>query len=211
MTDLLIAVDRLTQPRVEHVQQRTDTGAWVRTVSIEQPSLFQQLQEAGSGRTSAGSNASKHERAPIDLEAVFLHARYASVVADWCRIVGVKPTRDPQHDLRTWYAATLSDNTFNGTGYTSILTTWAHTIETHFDPPKKFEADQPCPICGGLEHGNEFDGGALRAIEITYRLDDAGYATEERALCRLCRAVWIGGDAIRELAEEMDEKRRAIG
>lgn len=211
MSDLLDAVDRLTKPSIEHHVQRTDKGEWVRVVSIEHPSLFDQLQDAGSGRTSAGSNKGKHERAPIDLDAAFLHAQYTTQVADWCRAIGVHPTRNVVSDLRAWYAATLKLNDFDPTGWRNVLAAWARTIKNHFDPPRKFEAEHPCPICGGSEHGDEFDGGAMKAIEVSYRLDDAGHPTGERALCRICRAVWDGGDAVRELADEMMEKRELTG
>jgi hypothetical protein len=207
MSDLLSAVDALTRSEIEHLAQRTDSGRWVKTVTIEHPALLVQLADAGSGRTSAGSNKAAHERAPIDMEAAYLHAQYTSQVADWCRMVNVKPTRNIIRDLRAWYAATLAVRGFDGTGYRAILTAWARTIRTHFDPPKKFEADHPCPVCGGSEHGNEFDGGATKAIEVTYRLDDTGRPVGERAVCRLCRAAWEGSDAVRELADEMREKR----
>lgn len=207
MTDLLDAVDTLTLPVIEHLAQRTDTGRWIKTVTIEHPALLHQLEDAGSGRTSAGSNKAAHERSPIDMQAAYLHAQYTSQVADWCRMVNVKPARVVTRDLRSWYAATLKINDFDPTGHQYILTAWARAIRTHFDPPKKFEADHPCPICGGQEHGNEFDGGAMKAIEITYRLDDTGRPTGERALCRLCKAVWDGAEAVRELADEMQEKR----
>lgn len=208
---LLDVIDTLTKPRIEHIAQRTDTGHWIRAVSVEHPPLLQQLAEARSGRTSPGSNKAAHERAPIDMDAAYLYAQYTAQISDWCRMIGTRPTRDPITDLRAWYATTLHIRDFDGTWYRRILTGWEHTIRTHFDPPRKFEAEQPCPVCGGTTWGDEFTGGAMHAIEVTYRLDDHGQPTGERALCRLCRTVWDGGDAVRELAEEMHEKRSAIG
>lgn len=210
MHDLLAAVDDLTKPVIDHIAQKTDAGMWIRAVTVEHPPLLDQLREAGSGRTSPGSNRGKHERSPIDLDAAFMHAQYAAQIGDWCRMVGVKPSRSATESLRAWYAATRALNDFNGDGYQTILVRWAHTIRAHFDPPEKFEAKQPCPICGASTWGDQINGGG-RAIEISYRLTDTRDITGERALCRPCNTVWQGGDAVRELAEEMQEKRDRIG
>lgn len=205
MSDLLSVVDELTKPSIEHVAQKTDKGEWIRTHTVEHPGLFDQLRDAGSGRTHGGSGAAKHERAPLDLDALYMYAMYSAQVADWCRLRDVQYTRNPTVDLRAFYAATLADNTFDPHATTVILSRWVTAIKDHFDPPKKFEAIYPCPICGQSAFGNVIDGGG-RAIEIRYRVDDDGRVSDERALCRACETVWMGGGSVRELAEEQHEK-----
>lgn len=205
MTDLLDVVDELTKPRVEHVAQRSDRGEWIRTHTVEHPALFVQLRDAGSGRTSAGSNAAKHERAIVDLDALFLYTDYAGQVVEWCRARRIAYTRDPMVDLRAWYVDTLHDNEFDPREYLSRLTRWAQAIRDHFDPPKWEDSNLPCPACGARFYGDAVNGGG-KAIRMMFRVDDDGRVRDERALCRACNLVWVGRGAIEELADEQHEK-----
>lgn len=206
MTDLLEIVDELTKPKVERVDSHR----------LEHESLFDQLRNAGSGRTSAGSNAGKHERSLVDLDALHMYAQYSAQVTDWCRMWGVvirDPAtglldRNPSHGLRAWYKATLSDNTFTETAanaYQRILSRWATAIRDHFDPPKWEDSNLPCPACGARYYGDAVNGGG-NAIRMTFRVDDDGRVHDERALCRACNLVWVGRGAIEELADEQHEK-----
>ena len=210
MTDLLDVVDELTIPRVEHIPQRTDQGEWVRTHTVEHAALFVQLRDAGSGRTSAGSNASKHERSIVDVDALHLYAQYSAQVADWCRILGVAYTREPVHDLRAWYAATLHDNTFTtaaADAYRVILSRWVNAIREHFDPPRWEDSNLPCPSCGATMYGDAVNGGG-KAVRLMFRVDEnTGRTFGERALCRACGLVWLGYDSVMELVDEQKEKR----
>jgi len=208
MTDLLDVIDELTKPKVEHVAQRTDGGEWIRTHTVDLPPLLQRMHDAvwPSSNTDTSSSSSKHERSPLDVSALFEYAKMCAAIGSWCRILDVKPTRDPIKDLRAWYAATLKVNDFDTAWYLREVRKWKHTIEAHLDPPKAFEAKAACPICDTTGWGDPYNGGSSWPIEIRYRITDTGRMADETATCRACRTVWHGHDSVMELADELGER-----
>jgi hypothetical protein len=205
---LLDVVDELTRPKFEQVAQLQD-GKWaVRNVQV--PALLELMRDAvtPSGEGNGGSGASKSTRAPVDLEALFEFAKMTSTAAGWAHGAGVRPTREPATDLRAWYSATLGDNTRNDDWYRRHITRWVVIIRNKLVPPKSFEAKYPCPVCGTVGWGDQFNGGGSWPIEVRYRLDDDERMRDEVARCRApqCGVVWYGHDAVVELAEEATEK-----
>lgn len=207
MTDLLDAVDELTKPEHRHLAQKDDFGKWIKVHSVTDPPLLQRMQDAvhPSTNKNAGSAASASTRAPADLEAMFEYAKMTSQIRDWCRMQTVTVLRDPIRDLRRWYTSTLTQPVLEQF-YIRQLRQWATTIRNHLDPPETFVAKHPCPVCGAQGWGDAINGGDTWPIEIRYRKDETDRVTDEIALCRPCRAVWVGHDAILELADEMNEK-----
>lgn len=205
--DLLTAVDTLTKPEHRHLAQKDDFGKWIKVHSITDPPLLQRMHDAvhPSSNKTAGSASSASTRSPADLDAMFEYAKMTSQIRDWCRMQRVQPSRDAIVDLRRWYTSTLI-NPVHEPFYTRQLTQWATIIRNHLDPPETFTAKHPCPICGAKAWGDAINGGDGWPIEIRYRKDETDRMVDEMALCRPCKAVWIGHAAVMELAEEMDEK-----
>lgn len=210
MTDALLdAVDRLTLPQENHLAQIGDDGKWIRAHTVTLPPLLQQLGDAvnPSSNTTAGSASSPATRAPLDVTALYEWSKMSSAIRSWCHMRGVEVTRNPVNvveDLTNWYHSTVGTGLL-GTFYIRELDRWADLIENLLTPGQQFEADYPCPICKATSWGNAVDGGSTRAILITYRKDDHGFMSDERAMCRPCRTVWLGHDSLMELAEEQHE------
>lgn len=207
--DLLDVVDELTKPKIEHVAQRSDRGEWIRTKAVELPPLLERMHDAvwPSGERNGGSGSSPATRSPADVSALFEYAKICAAIGSWCRIVGVKPTRDPIVDLRAWYAATLKDNSFDPAGwYLREARRWKRLIEGHLEPPKSFEAKVACPVCNATAWGDQYSGGSSWPIEVRYKVTDEGRTADETATCRACRTVWVGHESITELVEELGEK-----
>ncbi|MET0716395.1 MAG: hypothetical protein ABWY57_15930 [Mycetocola sp.] len=209
MTDLLEAVDALTQPVIEHIAQKSDTGKWLKAHTVTRPPLLQQMADAvtPSSNRTAGSAASADTRTPIDLGALFEYRKMAAQIGDWCRIVNIPPTRDAVTDLRRWYTARLAIADGEDRFYIRALTAWGNTIRNYLEPPESFVPEYGCPVCGATTWGDMINGGGPWPIEVKYRVDEQGITSDEVALCRPCRAVWEGHDAIVELSDEMKEKQ----
>lgn len=211
--DLLAAVHALTRPHVEHFTQKTDAGELVKIHSIEQPCLLEQLYAAvnPSNNKSAGSASLPSTRNLIDGDALFEYAKMAAAVKDWCRIVGITPTRNTTKDLDAWYVAFNAIPTEDdgpADWYRTELRRWASLIRNIMEPPKRFEITTPCPVCGSETWTNP-DGEQIRhPILVEYRVTPEGNPVRPRARCRAtdCEAVWDNLEAIEELGTELAEK-----
>jgi hypothetical protein len=205
--DLLAAVDALTRPVVEHFTQKSDAGAIVALHSAQNPPLLDQLYAAVTpgAESVAGSTSLASTRNLIDGDALFEHAKMCSAVGDWCRMVGVRPTRNPVADLRAWYVA------YNATGsdpdwYRTELRRWRHVIGEILDKPKRFEVAY-CPVCKSRTWVNQ-DGDELsHPILVEYKIPKDGARIEPKARCRAegCGTTWDTFAAIEELGEELAE------
>lgn len=208
MVDLLAAVDALTLVEHEHVAQKSDDGRWLKAHTVTHPSLLQRMADAvtpSTGRDNA-SKSSAATRSPVDADALFEYAKMSSAIKSWCVMVKVAPDRDPAVGLRRWYVARLTQPGEDDTWYTRQLTSWANIIRNHLNPPQSFTIKAPCPICTTTGYGDAINGGDTWPIEVRYRLEDDLRVVDEIARCRFCQAVWGGHDAVRELAEELEEK-----
>lgn len=200
MTDLLDAVDDLTQPTKTRVIQTNDAGITC-TSDAETPSLLDQLEasiQSSMGGSTSGSSLA-FEGAPLNTAALFEAMKIATQIGDWCRIVGAPVTKHLSEDLRAWYAATLSKVNWDDTSYTRNLRRWAGTIRSLLDPPREKYLPDPCPNCGEKDF---WKGGELFMfpLVVKYRTEDPiGSAT---ALCRACEKVWNA----RELAYELEQR-----
>jgi len=145
-----------------------------------------------SGRGGGTSLAS--ERAALNSDALHKALVIQSQIGDWCRMAGVKPTRDSITDLEAWHTATPDA----GDWYVAQLEKWAREIDAMLNPVKRFDITTHCPICGVKEwtnHDGERCMWPLKAETPTMRV-----------LCLACDAVWDGVPAVEELREELDEK-----
>lgn len=204
MTELNDAVDELTLPKP--VKVTTDTGY---TWATEDP-LLVQLQEAVSSslRSGSGSGGSPWTRNVLDSDALYRAAVITSTIGDWCRMSGVKPTRDPVKDLRAWHVAQLAVNTA-GDFYVVQMQKWAAEIRAMTNPPKVVEITAACPVCGQGEYTNDMGENVRNPLVLTYRPDSGNLNHSAKVMCRACSAVWNGGEAMAELRDEIDEKETA--
>lgn len=204
MTELLDAVDDLTLPRPVKVE--TDTG---HTWATEDP-LLTQLQEAVSSslNSGSGSGGAAWTRNVLDSDALHQAAIITSTIGDWCRMTGATVTRDPITDLRAWYVAFQTRDQPDGF-YLTRLRSWANQIRAMANPPKTVEITSPCPVCGEGSYVNDLGERITNPLTLTYRPDDTNMWRNSKVLCRACQAVWTGGDAMEELADELNEKDTA--
>lgn len=216
MTDLLAeAVNALTAPTIAKVAQVGDDGTWIRNHTVVHPPLLRQLADAvkpASAISGPGTPSLPSERSPIDLRMLYEYAKISGQIRAWCRMAKVEVTRPPHvdvvSDLDAWYAHRSASGMVDA-WYIGQLRKWADLIRDLLQPGESFEADYPCPICGQSEWGDYLTGGSTRAILVTYRKDDSGHVSDERAVCRACApvTVWEGHESLMELAEEQHEKR----
>jgi hypothetical protein len=208
---LLEAVLTLTKPIIEHLAQYDDDGTYLRTHTTEHLPLLEQLRDAvnPSSNTAAGSSSLPSTRNLIDSDALYRYSLMTSAIGDWCRIIGVTPTRpphrDPVKDLTEWYIA-YNRGTDDGEWYIAELRRWAAQIRNLIEPSKRIEVTTPCPVCGKRTWTDQDGTELLFPIVVEYRMPKDGEAIKPTALCRACDAVWSGIGAIRELGEELTER-----
>lgn len=207
MTELLDAVDDLTLPKPVKVE--TDDGyTWA-----TEDALLVQLREAVSSSLNSGSGAggSPSTRNVLDGDALQKAAIITSQIGDWCRMAGMtgdQITRNAVTDLRAWHAAFLSRNEPEEF-YLGQLRAWAAQIRAMVNPPKVIEITAPCPVCGQGEYVNDMGERITNPLALTYRPDSDHMWKNSKVLCRACDAVWIGGDAMEELRDELNDKETA--
>lgn len=211
--DLLAAVHALTRPHVDHFTQKTDDGELVKIHSIEQACLLEQLYAAVNPSTnkSAGSASAPWTRNLIDGDALFEYAKMAAAVKDWCRIVGITPTRNTTKDLDAWYVAfnaIPTDDDAPAGWYRTELRRWASLIRNILEPPKRFEITTPCPVCGADTWTNPDGEDIPHPLLVEYRVTPEGNPIRPRARCRAtdCGAEWDNLESIEELGTELTEK-----
>lgn len=204
MTDLLDAVDDLTLPKPVKVD--TDNGP---TWATEDP-LLEQLQTAISSTMSSGSGAggSPWTRNVLDSGVLYQATIITNTIGDWCRLAGVKPTRQAPADLRSWYVAYNATHREQATDdfYASQMTAWAHQIRSMVNPPKTVEITAPCPVCGQGTYVNDMGDHVKHPLALVYRPDADNLDTSAKVMCRACETVWNGKGAMEELNEEINDK-----
>ena len=191
MDDLLEAVEALT--KVRHVQIETDDGPrWV----TGEPRLKQLQDEitatVGRGGGSAGLAS---ERLPVSPEVLSRTFQIVTQIGDWCRMAGLRATRDPIKDLEAWHVTRLPLPETENTGYTTILQGWAREIDGMFDRPRPVDITVPCPACKARTYVDE--DGDVCAWPLK------AHVRPFRAECRACGAPWNDLEAIIELADEL--------
>ncbi|GAB3125871.1 DUF7341 domain-containing protein [Glaciibacter psychrotolerans] len=200
MSDLLSAVDALTQPVRSMVIQSNDAGITC-TSPVVLPSLLERLQasiQSSMGGSSSGASLAS-ERAPLDTGALFEAMKITAQIDSWCHSAKIMPTHQPANDLRAWYVATLSRPADEAREDFCVkqLGKWARSIEAMMDRPREKELPDDCPTCGAKEWwkaGERYH----HPLIVRYRPDDpVGSAT---AMCRFCEKVWNA----RELAFELE-------
>lgn len=191
MNDLLEAVEALT--RVRHVQIDTDDGPrWV--TGEPRLALLQDYVTAAMG-SGGGSAGLASERSPLSPEALMRAMTITSQIGDWCRMAGIRVTRDPITDLDRWHVARIAQNAESDDFYITQMRKWATEIDGMIDRPRPLDITVACPVCG--ESSFEDDLGDICAWPLK------GYADPFRVECKSCGIEWDGPDAAEELADEI--------
>ena len=198
--DLTEAVTALTKPTRTKVIR--DDGS---TVNVDHDALLVQLEDAiTSATTGNGGGAGAPTAVLVNSEALYRAMLIGSQIADWCRIVGVKPVRsDLSLSLSRWLVAFQATNT-DRQFYIQALRQWAVTIEELLDPPRRLPLVDPCVACGAKEYVTA-DGERL-PYPVVVEYDRALLHASLRATCRACELVWTGPEAVDELVSEMKER-----
>ena len=218
--DLLDAVDALTKNQVEHFPQKADDGSWLKAHTVTLPPLLLRLAQSVTSSTGSGgrqSGSSPWAASMLDSESLYQFGQIKQAIGDWCRMVSVIPTRegDPDMraltDLRQWYIAHTARTDTQDEWYIRELRRWAHLITSKLDPPRRFELEYPCPICGQSKY-TDAEGNELKfPVVVEYRDYGTAESIRPKALCRACEAVWRGEPSIRELGDEMTQKAAQAG
>lgn len=198
------AVKELTEPVIEHIRQTDDDGRYLRTHTVEHAPLLTQLEEAITSAIGSGGGGGSATGNVLNGEALMRAMMVRSELGDWCRLVGVRPSRDNIASLIAWA------NVFTFTGrdegyYLGKLHGWAQMIRNLIDPPKRRELTKPCPVCKATSYVNG-DGDTMpNPLVFEYRETDLTGTV--RAVCRNadCGIEWVGPEAVIELDEELAE------
>jgi len=233
MSDLLDAVNALTQPISETIKQpiyqtvldnndrpkTNDTGDIIRvligerTVKLNHAPLLDRLEAAITSTMArhGGGGTDKHARNLLDSQALFECMRIAAAIKDWCGIVGIRATRNPTKDLRAWYVARLATNPDNDEFYIDQLYKWSRTITAKLNQPRSWELSDPCPVCKANtwvdvadENGHHVEIVRNRPLTVEYWPDQLDIASTATARCRACGEEWFGGNALVRLREHLD-------
>lgn len=231
--ELLTAVDTLTKPTTEHVEQdiyetviiegrpkiddngevvRERTGR-TRKVKVESAPLLDRLQEAITSTMSrqGGGGSEKHARNIVDSDALFEFMKITAAITDWCRTVRIRATRNAAVDLRRWYVARLATNPETDEYHVHQLYKWARIIQSKLNAPRSWELDRPCPQCEATtwvdtfdENGTPVDVERNRPVMVEYWPDSLDVLNTAHALCRRCGYEWPGQHALRALSFDLE-------
>ena len=189
-TDLDAAVFALTNPTT------TKVPVGDRWVTVHHEPLLVQLQEAVTSAIGNGGGGGQVTGVPLNSMALYHLEVILSQLRDWCRMVWVRPTRNPVADLLAWRDAFTGSGVFHATK----LEEWAGTIRELLDPPKRVPLADPCVACKA-DKVVDPEGAVSRPVVVEY--DQADPLRTAVARCRVCDARWSGVEAIEELMEEL--------
>lgn len=197
--DLLDAVDELTLAKPVRVS--TDDGhTWATG-----PPLLVQLEEAIRSTTGrAGGRSTSHARSILDDDALMQFHKITSTIGGWCRMVGVRATRDPVVDLRVWYTKWLSSNEPEAF-YLRQLRSWADLIRAKLSPQRTEEWLSPCPNCDAGTWVNDEGEEILHPVVVEYDPDHV--MATIRWTCRACGETQHGEFAQRFLAHDAETRK----
>lgn len=185
-------------------------------VTLTAAPLLHQLEEAIASTIGAGAGramTAKFALSVLDSGALHQFTIIDTQIRDWCRMIGVTPTRHPAENLRAWYAATLSRRMEPAQVdfYTGVLTGWAGLIRAKLNPPRTMELTAPCPECGATEYTDEDGDVGPFPVKIEYWDGDVSILERARATCRACDATWKGARQLRELRWDVDQADTVSG
>lgn len=197
MSQLDDAVDALTRERINTVPQRDDNGAVVRIRTVQLPPLLTQLVDGITSATGKGGGGGSGESMVINSQAFQLAATISRKINTWCKYEHVQPSRDMTVDLRRWHMAYKGDDD----DVLDELQAWAKLITELFDPPKRLEVTEPCPVCG------EQSWIDAEGWQMPFPLVIETHPEQDpKALCRACSRVWRGETELRSLRWELDAR-----
>jgi len=209
MTDLLSAVDALTQPRHSKTVQANDAG--ITCVSpVELPSLLDRLEDAITGTVGiGGGGALANERNMLNAGNLYTAIMVTQRIKDWAKLVGIvtRPDSKPGPLLRSWYVLFIQTERYreDHSMYLRTMQGWAKQIEGLFDPPRTRDLPNECPLCGAgtwWKDGNEYK----RPLLLTFH-DGPEMIENGKGECRACEAVF----GLRELSYAIDAKELSAG
>jgi hypothetical protein len=199
MSELSDAVDDLTNPRTDIIDQMDDAGRWLRAHEVVHAPLLEQLEEAITSCIGNGGGGGSSTGNLLNDEALYRCILVRQAIEAWCRIVHVEVTKDMVVDLRSWHNVYKQGETKDF--YTRTVMGWVDMIGTLLDPPKRLEVTANCPVCGN-SHYTDAEGASLPfPVVIEYPPSDASAAA---GLCRACDFAWVGERALRNLRWELD-------
>lgn len=181
-------------------------------VTVELPPLLELLDDAIrsniGGSTKGAALAS--QSIPLDPGALYEAMKISTQVGDWCRLVGVRPTKHAVKDLRAWYVATRAGHPTpeQDDARAVTLRKWASTIRGMLDPWREKDLPDPCPVCGAKfwwDPNEPTKEGRPRPLIIRYRPGDADMVERAYGLCRACAEVF----GVRELAYAIEHAAEA--
>lgn len=200
--ELLDVVDDLTVPKP--VKVPTDDGhTWA-----TEDALLVQLEQAVSSSMNSGSGAggSAWTRNVLDSAALHQATTITATIGDWCRMGGVKVTRDPVADLRAWYVARLTAPPAKREAdgfYIDQMRAWAGQIRVMVLPPHR-PLEVVGATCPDATEPTFDDAGDPIPHRIRGWIDDH----QPRLRCT-CGREWVGWVAARALRYEIDEQETA--
>jgi hypothetical protein len=209
---LLDAVDALTLTIRRKVIQDGPPGSGLagqNTVTIELPSLLDQLDDAIRGTIGIGGSGSlASERNMLDADALYRLVLITTLINDWARAAKAEVTKaDAGKTLRAWYVKYTQTQHEPAVDRFHIrkLVGWAEQITQKLDPANVWDLPDPCPVCGNGTWWNPADKTEyLRPLVIEYRPNGPDTIQKARGLCRACAQVW----SVRELAYEIEQAER---
>jgi hypothetical protein len=202
------AVEALTQPTFEYHQRKYDFGVYRKPIllpvdTVRHAPLLTQLETAITSAIGNGGGGGSATGNVVNGDALYRAFLIRTELGDWCKIVGVRVTRDLITDLTAWWEVfkqTGNDDAF----YIGQLRGWVRTIENLLDPPKRVPQDIPCPVCKATKWVSEEGATSPNPIVLEYKHENPlGTA---RVTCKACAAEWTSMEALNELKEELAEK-----
>ena len=197
MTDLELAVDKLTKPRMVVTMQPGATDETTIAVTVEHPSLIQLLIDGTGDRGRAHSS---DRGIPIDADAVEMWTRLGDDIRTWCREALSPFSRDNLPlSLEYWhrqFEALYRAHSITEESYSFMVTeveSWTKRIELKFEPHETIPWPDYCPTCGARRVILDGKAGPDETWALMQDIDAKTVA------CRACGEMWIGRERIAEL------------
>jgi hypothetical protein len=208
--DLLDNIDKLTQPNRSKIIQDGPVGSGLagqKTVTVELPSLLDQLEAAIRGTIGIGGSGSlPNERNMLDADALYRFVMIKTAIGDWAaHVKSTVHVGDPSGTLRAWYVKyTQQHRELESVRYYLGKTSgWIYQIEAKLDPPRVRELPDRCPECQADSWWNPSDKHRyLHPLIVEYRPTGPNMIQEAKARCRACATEW----AVRQLAYELEQR-----
>ena len=197
MTDLELAVDKLTKPRMVVTMQPGATDETTIAVTVEHPSLIRLLIDGTGGVARAQSS---DRGLPIDADALELWMQLAEWAQTWSSEAQTAFSRDnlPEsiNDASSRFEALYRAHVVAEDAYvyrTAEVEAWVKRIELKFEPHETIPWPDYCPTCGIRRVVLDGKAGPDETWALMQDID------AKTVSCRACGEQWIGRERIAEL------------